>query len=169
MNRIEDRLRDAFGAAAGTVRPESVGVLREPSRPARIRRLAPLAAAAAVAIVIIAAAVITPLALAGGHSAPSRPAGPAATSPTAPACPSGAAAITVPDVVGMVASRATVLLMAAGLQVSIVEQAGNAVSPGTVIAQTPAAGMRTPARATIVIAVAAATGSSPGPAPGAGS
>lgn len=68
MNRIEDRLRDAFGTAAGTVRPESVAGLADLTRAPRARRLAPLAAAAAVAVVV-GASVITPLALTGGHQA----------------------------------------------------------------------------------------------------
>jgi Tol biopolymer transport system component len=70
VNRMEDRLRDAFGAAARTVRPETIRGLpgRPPSRPGR-RRLAPLAAAAAVAVVIAAVFLITPLVLSGHQNA----------------------------------------------------------------------------------------------------
>jgi hypothetical protein len=164
VNRLEDRLRDAFGAAAETVRPESVGVLREQARPARTRRLAPLTAAAAVAVVIIGAAVITPLALAGGHSTPSRPARPT-LSPAARASPSGAAVTVVPDVVDMMISQATSLLQATGLQVIVVEQASSAFPPGCVIAQTPVAGTRSPAGAIVMLSVAAEPGPSPTPAP----
>jgi hypothetical protein len=70
VNRIEDRLRDAFGAAAGTVRPETIRGLRDrPASPRRSRRLAPLAAAAAVAVVIAATSVITALVLSGHQNA----------------------------------------------------------------------------------------------------
>jgi beta-lactam-binding protein with PASTA domain len=110
--------------------------------------------------VIIGASIITPLLLAGGHAAPARPAGPAATSPAAPASPSGAAVTVVPDVVDTMVNRATSLLHDAGLQVVVVEQASSAFPPGCVIAQTPVAGTRNPAGATIVLSVAAAPGSS---------
>ena len=74
MNTVEDRLRDAYRAAAETVRPETVlaqGVrglrdddpprARRPRRwPARGRLLIPLAAAAAVAAVAIGASVLLP-------------------------------------------------------------------------------------------------------------
>jgi hypothetical protein len=155
VNRIEDRLRDAFGAAAGTVRPELVARLPEPSRVARTRRLTALTAAAAVAVVIVAASVMTPLALAGGHGAPSRPAGPAAPSPTAPAHPSSTRVTTVPMVVGMTSSQAAVVLQAAGLLVMIDSQGSSAVPPGTVIAQNPDAGSRLTSGATITLTVAA--------------
>jgi hypothetical protein len=67
MSRLEDRLRDAYLGAAGTVRPETVRGLYEPvtrSRPAwaapRRRRgvLVPLAAAAAVAVIAVLAALV---------------------------------------------------------------------------------------------------------------
>ena len=63
MNRIEERLRDAFAAAAATVTPETIRGApgRPPNRP-RWRPLAPLAAAAAVAVVIVAVFLIPPLA-----------------------------------------------------------------------------------------------------------
>jgi len=74
VNTVEDRLRDAYRAAAETVRPETVlaeGVrglrdddpprARRPRRwPARGRLLIPLAAAAAVAAVAIGASVLLP-------------------------------------------------------------------------------------------------------------
>jgi hypothetical protein len=70
VNRMEDRLRDAFGAAAGTVRADKIRGLpsRPPSPPGR-RWLVPLAAAAAVAVVIAAVFVVTPLVL-SGHRGP---------------------------------------------------------------------------------------------------
>jgi len=70
VNRMEDRLRDAFGAAAGTVRADTIRGLpgRPPSPPGR-RWLVPLAAAAAVAVVIAAVFVITPLVLSGHRGA----------------------------------------------------------------------------------------------------
>lgn len=156
MNRIEARLRDAFGAAAHTVRPESVVGLADQTRSVRARRLVPLMAAAAVAVVIVGASVITPLALAGGHGAPARPAGPAATSPAASASPSAAVVTTVPDVVDMMVNPATALLQGAGLQVMIVKQASSAFPPGCVLAQTPAAGTLSPTGATVVLTIAAA-------------
>jgi PASTA domain len=160
VNRLEDRLRDALGATAETVRPESVTGLPDPSRVTRTRHVAALAAAAAVAVVIIGASVSTPLFLAGGHAAPSRPAGPAATSPAALASPSGAAVTVVPDVVDTMVNQATSLLRDAGLQVMVVEQASSAFPPGCVIAQSPVAGTRSPAGATVVLSVAAAPGPS---------
>jgi hypothetical protein len=74
VNTVEDRLRDAYRAAAETVRPETVlaeGVrglrdddppraLRPRRWPARGRLLIPLAAAAAVAAVAIGASVLLP-------------------------------------------------------------------------------------------------------------
>ncbi|HEY5989549.1 MAG TPA: DPP IV N-terminal domain-containing protein [Streptosporangiaceae bacterium] len=78
MNRIEERLRDAFADAARTVRPEAIRGL--PDRRAALRRrrqVAPLAAGAAAAVVIAATFVITPLVLSGREHAPShtQPAG----------------------------------------------------------------------------------------------
>lgn len=61
MNRLENRLLDAFRAAADTITPDSVPDLRERSRHSWQRLVAPLAAAAAV----IAAGVIVPLILNG--------------------------------------------------------------------------------------------------------
>ena len=67
MSRLEERLRDAYLGAAGTVRPEAVRDLGEPApprpgtpaRPARWRRaLAPLTAAAAVTVIAVLAAVL---------------------------------------------------------------------------------------------------------------
>ena len=74
MNTVEDRLRDAYRAAAETVRPETVltdgvrgladddplPVRRRRRLPAGGRRLVPLAAAAAVAAVAIATSVLVP-------------------------------------------------------------------------------------------------------------
>jgi hypothetical protein len=80
VNTVEERLRDAYRAAAETVRPEAVlavgvrGMHDDDPRPARRRRhilmrgrlLIPLAAAAAVTAVAIAASVLVP------RSAPGR-------------------------------------------------------------------------------------------------
>ena len=164
MNRIEDRLRDAFGAAAGTVRSESVPALPDPSRVTRKRHLAALAAAAAVAVVIIGASVITPLALAAGHGAPSRPAGPVAPSPSASASHASAGPITVPLTIGMTTGQAMSELVAAGLNVAVQMQASPAAPAGTVVAQTPVGGTRVPYGATIMLTVAAGPGPTPTPA-----
>jgi hypothetical protein len=89
MNTLEERLRDAYRAAADTVRPESLLPSAIPSLPGRDRRrpgrgpsrrrlLIPLAAAAAVIVVAAAVAVLLPRTAPGlgrGHSAP----GPAAS------------------------------------------------------------------------------------------
>jgi hypothetical protein len=89
MNTLEERLRDAYRAAADTVRPESLLPSAIPSPPDRDRRrpgrgpsrrrlLIPLAAAAAVIAVAAAVAVLLPRTAPGlgrGHSAP----GPAAS------------------------------------------------------------------------------------------
>lgn len=154
MNRIEDRLRDAFGAAAETVRPDSVSGLHTRPFAGRTRRLAPLAAAAAVAAIVVAASVITPLALAGGNGHP-----PAATGGPSPTPAYGATVTTVPMVVGMSVSQATAVLNAAGLRVTAGGQIGNSLPAGTVITQTPAAGTRVPGGTMISLAVASGRGS----------
>jgi hypothetical protein len=164
VNRLEDRLRDAFASAAETVRPESVTFLHEQRKPTPKRRFAPLAAAAAVALVIIGASVITPLALAGGHRAPSAPGTAGVPSPSATASPTGAVVITVPLTVGMSQAQAVSVLSAADLNVVCEAQADTAVPAGTVIAQTPAGGSRLVPGATITLTVAAPE-SSPAPAP----
>jgi hypothetical protein len=64
VNRLEDRLHDAFGAAAETVRPDTLGGLQPRPRGLRTRRLAPLTVAAAVALVAVATSVVTSLAVA---------------------------------------------------------------------------------------------------------
>jgi Tol biopolymer transport system component len=70
VNRIEERLRDAYEAAAATVRPETVrGLGDRPATPRRSRPLVPLAAAAAVAVVIAAVFLIPPLVLSGNQGA----------------------------------------------------------------------------------------------------
>jgi hypothetical protein len=89
VNTLEERLRDAYRAAADTVRPEAVqpsAILSPPGRarkrpgrgPSRRRLLIPLAAAAAVIAVAAAVAVLLPRAApglgrgrsAGGSAAP---------------------------------------------------------------------------------------------------
>lgn len=94
MNCLEDRLRDAFGAAAQTVRPDSVRALRARPHPGRRRRLAPLAAAAAVAAIVVAASVSTPLLLTGRNHARPSSTGSGPSAPTASAGPSGALGLT---------------------------------------------------------------------------
>jgi hypothetical protein len=89
VNTLEDRLRDAYRAAADTVRPETIhsgAILSPPDHgrrrarrtgqsgrgPSRRRALIPLAAAAAVFAVVAAVAVLLPRAtpgLGGGKSA----------------------------------------------------------------------------------------------------
>lgn len=82
MNTMEDRLRDAYRAAAQTVRPESIKDLpdqptqsaRPGLRPAssamsrRSRIMIPLAAAAAVALIAVTASVVLPGARTGHSS-----------------------------------------------------------------------------------------------------
>lgn len=90
MNGIEDRLRDAYGSAAQTVRPEQVPAppwTREQAtrhtRPARRlawRRLAPVAAAAAVVLVAVGSAVLVPHLSGGTRTAPV-PSTPTGTAP----------------------------------------------------------------------------------------
>lgn len=80
---LEDRLRDAYQAAARTVRPETIrpGVQYHRGAPARgtsgfrnrSGRFAPLAAAAAVAAIVGAAIVVPDLVAGSGHSTPSPP------------------------------------------------------------------------------------------------
>ncbi len=68
MNKIEERLRDAFDADAQTVRPESLRPfpgrdIRRPRSAGRLRHgwpLTPLAAAAAVAAIVAGLAVVVP-------------------------------------------------------------------------------------------------------------
>lgn len=166
MNHVEDRLRDAFAAAAETVRPETVGVLRQASRPAGRRRLAPLAAAAAVAVIIVAASVITPLALAGGHRGSSGAGSSAVPSPS-PSAPAfdDPGAIEVPHVVGASIAQAEALLSGAGLQVKVQAQipAGTVIEQiptGTVMEQTPVGGTRVASGATVTVVVAVGSGPS---------
>jgi len=64
VTTIEDRLRDAYRAAAETIQPETIPDLPGGVRPARSRRaraLIPLAAAAAVTAIVTALAVASPL------------------------------------------------------------------------------------------------------------
>lgn len=87
MNDLEDRLRDAFRAAADTVDPATVATSPLRARPRaalsrRVRILAPLAAAAAVAIVVAVTAAVG--SVAPRHQAQAtrpRPAAPAAILP----------------------------------------------------------------------------------------
>jgi PASTA domain len=158
MNRLEDRLRDAFSAAAETVQPDSVGGQR--ARPSAIgtRRLAPLAAAAAVAVIVIGASISVPMLLTrGNHGQPSSTgAGPSL--PTASAVPSGAV-VTVSNVLGMAVNQATAQLQAMGLQVTVLSGVSRTVPAGTVMAQSPAAGARAASGATVTMVVSA--GASP--------
>jgi hypothetical protein len=78
VTRLEDRLRDAYRGAAGTVTADTIRDLAEPPAPRpRRRRLTPLAAAAAVTVIAVLAAVL-PEAFGGNQHQP----GPAAA-PTA--------------------------------------------------------------------------------------
>ncbi|MGB6453617.1 MAG: PASTA domain-containing protein [Streptosporangiaceae bacterium] len=174
MNRIEDRLRDAFGAAADTVRPESVARLPDQLRVTRPKRLTPLAAAAAVAVVVIGASIIAPLVLAGGHHAsPSstrtgapgsvqRPPGPLPCISAGIASPGGCGApspgaskavVTVPMVTGMPVNQALATLQAVGLRIVVTPGANTAVPQGTVIAQNPAAGVEARAGASVTLTI----------------
>jgi hypothetical protein len=141
VNRIEERLRDAFGAAADTVRAETVRGLPDQPSAARTRRVAPLAAAAAVAVVVIGVSVVTPLALGGGHGSPSTAGEAGASSPAALASPSGAALV-VPNAFGMALGHATETLQIIGLRVTVVSEASSTVPSGAVLAQSPVAGAR---------------------------
>ncbi len=74
MNTLEGQLRDAYQAAAETVRPDSIRGLPDqaaragrlafrsasPTRSRRVRVLVPLAAAAAVAVIAVAASLVLP-------------------------------------------------------------------------------------------------------------
>jgi hypothetical protein len=75
VNTMEDQLRDAYAAAAQTVRPDSIRGLPDqaagkagrpafrsasPARSRRARVLVPLAAAAAVAVIAVAASLVLP-------------------------------------------------------------------------------------------------------------
>jgi hypothetical protein len=157
VNRIEDRLRDAFAAAADTVRPEAVRGLADRPVLARSRRIAPLAAAAAVAVVVIGASVATPLVLARSHHsrAPSTGAGP--SEPAASAGPSGAVLV-VPNVTGMSVSQATATLHTLGLRISEWPSAAGPGPTGTVLSQIPAAGTRAPPNAIVALAISSALG-----------
>jgi hypothetical protein len=154
VNRIEDRLRDAFAAAADTVRPEAVRGLADRPVLARSRRIAPLAAAAAVAVVI-GASVATPLALVRGHHSgpPSTRAG--ASSPAASVGPSGAGLI-VPDVTGLSAGQATATLQALGLRISKWPSVVGTEPTGTVLTQNPVPGTRVPVSTIVALAIKSA-------------
>lgn len=91
MNTMEDRLRDAYRAAADTVPPDSLPDLGvQVIRPARRRRrrpqfALPVVAAAATAVVVAAAVVLAPHALARHNTTvPPRAAAAAAGSPLPP-------------------------------------------------------------------------------------
>ena len=159
MNRIEDRLRDAFAAAAETVQPESVAVLPEPSHTTKRRHVAALAAAAAAAVVVVGASVIAPLALGGDHGAPSALGGAAVPSPSVPASGASASAIFVPFVVGASVAQAEALLSGAGLDVTVQALANATDAPGTVTEQIPAGTVmeQIPAGGTLVASGAAVT------------
>jgi len=157
VNRIEDRLRDAFAAAAETVQPESVAGLPEPSHTTKRRHVAALAAAAAVAVVVVGASVIAPLALGGDHRASSSPG--AAAVPSVSASGASASAISVPFVVGASVAQAEALLSGAGLDVTVQALANATAAPGTVIEQIPAGTVmeQVPAGGTFVASGAAVT------------
>jgi hypothetical protein len=78
VNTLEDRLRDAYRAAAQAVPPETIrglddqaqGITRASHPRPRRRKLIPLAAAAAVAAVVVGAALVVPLALSGHQRGP---------------------------------------------------------------------------------------------------
>ncbi len=152
MNRLEDRLRDAFGAAAETVRPDSVGGLQSRPRTSRTRRLAPLTVAAAVALVVVGTSVVASLAAAGGQHARSSSAGAGASSPAASAVPSRAILV-VPMVTGMAASQAIATLHAVGLRISTTSDTVSTAQPGTVIIQDPASGTEVPVSAIVTLTI----------------
>jgi hypothetical protein len=87
MTALEDRLRDAYAAAAATVPPQAAGAVPGrapvPGRRAWLARFAvPLVAATAVAAIVIAAAVVVPRAWPGrsAHHGSDAVAGPVAAS-----------------------------------------------------------------------------------------
>jgi hypothetical protein len=146
---MEERLRDAFGAAAETVQPGSVGSLRPRPHPARRRRLAPLAAAAAVAVIVVGASVSTPLLLSGGNHAQPSFTGTGASSSSPSASPS-VATQPIPNVVGMALGQATTELLALGLRITVLSGASSStVPPGAVMAQTPPPGTQVPTGAVV--------------------
>jgi hypothetical protein len=92
VNTLEDRLRDAYRAAAQAVPPETIrslddqaqGITRVSHPRPRHQKLIPLAAAAAVAAVVFGAAIVVPLALSGHQRGPgTSPAGRRTGRPTA--------------------------------------------------------------------------------------
>lgn len=159
MSQLEDRLRDAFGAAAQTVGPDSVGGLRSRQSVTRTPRLGPLLVAAAVAVVVIGASVITPLVLARGQHAQSSSTRGAQSSPAASASPS-AALLVVPNVTGTSLSRAAATLQAADLRITLAWEPSSTAPTDTVIIQDPASGAKVPVTAIVTMTI------SSGPGPG---
>jgi hypothetical protein len=155
VNSVEDRIRDAFGAAADTIQQNNIRGLhdrprRSPPLAAR-SRLTPLAAAVAVAVIIVGAAVLVPLVFTG-----QRP--PGATRPptlaSSPASTHGPRTTRVPDVVGLSRAAASSELSRQSLTVRIVQYADPDVPTGIVVAQAPAGGFRVRAAATVTLTVA---------------
>jgi hypothetical protein len=110
VSNVEDRIRDAFGAAAGTIQHNNIRGLHDgPGRPPRLatrRGLVPLAAAAAVAVIVVAAAVIVPLVLTDQRLAPGHRPSAAISSPAATP---GPRATHVPDAAGLRTVKSAVL------------------------------------------------------------
>jgi hypothetical protein len=154
VNTVEDRIRDAFGAAADTIQQNNIRGLhdrrRSPQSAAR-KRITPLAAAVAVAVIIVGAAVFVPLVFTG-----QRP--PAAIRPrtltTGPAATHGPRTTQVPDVVGLSRAAASSELAQQSLKVRIVQYGDPDAPAGIVVAQAPAAGSQARAGATVTLRVA---------------
>jgi hypothetical protein len=162
VNRLEDRLRDAFAAAAATVSPESVGYLHPRPGATRARRLAPLAAAAAVALIVVGASISASLALTLGNHGQPASTGVGHASRTRSAGPSGAV-LAVPMVTGMSFNEAAATLQAIGLRVAAAPGAATPAPQGTVIAQNPVPGAQLPAGATVTVTVTGSISSSARP------
>ncbi len=159
MNRLEDRLRDAFGAAAETVRPDAVASMAGRPSAARTRRLAPLTAAAAVAVVLVGASVITPLVLAGGQHAHSSATGGAQSSPAASASPPGALLV-VPEMIGLQVIQAEAGLQAVDLRITVAWEVTSKAPTDTVLSENPPAGAKVAVNAIVTITISAGPGPS---------
>ena len=155
MNSVEDRIRDAFGAAADIIQQNnSRGLYDRPRHSPRSTarsRLAPLAAAVAVAAIIIGAAVVIPLVLIGQRQAAGhRPSG-AIRPPMATPRPR---TIQVPFVVGLSRAAASSELARRSLTTRIVQTSDVVAPSGIVVARAPAGGSQVRAGATVTLTVA---------------
>jgi hypothetical protein len=154
VNSVEERIRDAFGAAVDTVQQNNVRGLhyrRRSPRPAARKGITPLAAAVAVTVIIVGAAVSVPLVFTGQRPPGSiRPLTPI----TSPAATRGPRTTHVPDVVGLSRAAASSELAQQSLTVRIVQYADPDAPAGIVVAQAPAGGTQARVGATVTLRVA---------------